>query len=149
MTRRRLQFGLLEAICVHDLCPCRDEIGHELFFRIVRSIYFGDCTQLGIRPENEVDRCCGPLGRTGCPVLAFIQARIRRRLRPDCVHGQQVGEEVVGQRAGLAGEDTCSRTARIRSQNAHTADQYGRFCNGQAKQVRLVDQRFGGTEIGV
>ncbi len=48
------------------------EVFHKRLFRVVTRIGFGDCPQLGVRTEHEVDTGTGPLEFTGCAVAPLI-----------------------------------------------------------------------------
>ena len=55
----------LEAIKIHYLVPCGDEVMHELLLCIVASVDFRDGPELGVGTEDEVDTGGGPLEFAG------------------------------------------------------------------------------------
>src|ERR1035437_4145856 len=59
--------GEVESIEVHHLVPRGDEVAHELLLRVVARVDLRDCTELGVRAEDEVDA-------TACPLQLARQA---------------------------------------------------------------------------
>src|SRR5674476_637187 len=53
--------GEVEAVEIHDLVPRGDEVTHELLLRVVARVDLRKCTELGVRPEDEVNAAAGPL----------------------------------------------------------------------------------------
>src|SRR5664280_271945 len=68
--------GEVEPIEIHDLVPRGDEVGHELLLRVVAGIDLRECTQLGVRTEDEVSAATGPLELAGGEVSALEGLRI-------------------------------------------------------------------------
>ena len=93
--------GEVEAISVHHLGPGRHEVLHELLLRVRAGIDLREGAQLRVRTEDQVDARAGPLDRLGLAVAALVHAVGVGRL-PFRAHVEQVDEEVVGQRPGLA-----------------------------------------------
>src|SRR5207249_7750870 len=61
VTSTSLRSGKVEAIVVHDLVPRSHEITHELLLRVLLCVNLGEGSELGVRPEDEVDGGAGPL----------------------------------------------------------------------------------------
>src|SRR6185312_10395431 len=114
--------GEIEPVRVHHLCPGRHEVLDEFLFRIGRGIDLGECAQLRVRAEDQVDARAGPFDRLGLAVATFVGPVALRR--PLVTHVEQVDEEVVGQLTFLLGQDAVFRTARIGAEHAQAADQH-------------------------
>src|ERR1700728_4178485 len=59
-------------IKVHHLVPRSREVLHKRLLRVVTGIDLGDCPELGVRTEHQVDTGCGPLRfarRTIAPLI--------------------------------------------------------------------------------
>src|SRR5215510_13898875 len=53
--------GQVVAIEVHHLVPRSHEVLHKRLLRVVTSIDFRDCPELGVRTEDKIDTGGGPL----------------------------------------------------------------------------------------
>jgi hypothetical protein len=95
--RRRLRSCEVEAIEIHNLVPCSDEITHELLLGIDAPVDLGDRPEFGVRAEDEVDPGAGPpeLSSFATATLEdILGVRDRSPFRRDV---EQVHKEVVGQ----------------------------------------------------
>src|SRR6266702_1623366 len=132
--------GEIEPIEVHDLVPRGHEVVHELLPRVVARVDLRECTQFGVRTEDEVGAAAGPLELAGHVVAALerrwvwsvIDTRTPRRAQVEQVH-----EEVVGQRLGCRGEDAERGLLEVRAQDAEAAHEDARLGSAQGQQVRL------------
>ena len=103
--------------------------------------------ELRVRTEDQVDAGAGPLDRIGLAVAALIRAVGAGGL-PLRAHVEQVDEEVVRQRPGLAGEHAVLGAAGIRAEDAQAADESRHLGPRQPQQLRPVHQRlFGRHEL--
>src|SRR5713226_3193648 len=66
--------GKVVAIKVHHLVPRSHEVLHKRLLRVVTCIDFRDCSELGVRTEDEVDTGAGPLDFAGRAIAPFIHA---------------------------------------------------------------------------
>src|SRR6202790_3719928 len=100
----------VEAIKVHHLGPRLDEVIRKLLLGVRASIDFRDGTELGMRPEDQIDACAGPLHRLRLAVAALVFA-IGASWLPLRAHVEEVDEEVVRQCFRLLGEDAVLQVA--------------------------------------
>src|ERR1700722_10214814 len=66
--------GEVEAVRVHHPGPRLDEVLRKLLLGVRASIDFRDGAELGMRTEDQVDACSGPLHRPGLAVAALVLA---------------------------------------------------------------------------
>ena len=64
--------GEVEAVCVHDFGPGRDEVVDEFFFGVVRGVDLGDGAELGVGAEDEIDGGGGPLYLSAFQFTSFV-----------------------------------------------------------------------------
>src|SRR6266571_2842186 len=95
VTSTSLRSGKVEAIVVHDLVPRSHEITHELLLRVLLCVNLGEGSELGVRPEDEVDGGAGPLHRAGGAIATLVHVRSRGGWLPLRADVEQVYEEVV------------------------------------------------------
>src|SRR5580692_10782644 len=88
----------VEAIGVHHLRPCGDEVFDELRPGIRAPIHLGGGAELRVRPEHEIDTRPRPfeLPRLAiAPLELFLVVRLRLPLG---VHVEQILEKIVRER---------------------------------------------------
>ena len=100
-----------------------------------------DRPELGVRAEDQVDRGGGPLELAGGDVADLEDVLGRLRRLPLRAGGEQVHEEVVGQRLATVGEDAVLGPADVRAQGPHAADQHRHLRSGEVEQVGAVEQQ--------
>ncbi len=112
-----LSSGKIVAIKVHYLVPRSCEVLHKRLLRVVRRIDFCDCTELGVRTEEEIDARAGPLDFVRCLIAPLVHAfgAIGLPLR---IHVEQVDEEIIRQRLGPVSEDAVFGLPEVRVQGA-------------------------------
>src|SRR5271169_5418318 len=66
--------GKVVAIKVRYLVPRSREVLHKRLLRVVRRIDFCDCSELGVRTEEEIDARAGPLDFVRRPIAPLIHA---------------------------------------------------------------------------
>src|ERR1019366_6215812 len=69
-----LRSGKVEAIKVHHLVPRGHKVTRERRLRVARSIDFREGSELGVRPEDEIDNRAGPLELARRPIAPFQHA---------------------------------------------------------------------------
>lgn len=138
----------IKPIQIHHLDPGRDEVLHKLLLRIRAGIDLGQCPQLGVGAEDQVDAGAGPFDLAGLAVAGFeLLLGVGQRF-PFHAHVQQVDEEVVAQRARAQGEDAVGGMADVDVEHAQAADQRGHFRCGEGQQLGLVHQQgLGGYAV--
>src|SRR3954464_7089873 len=87
--------GEVEAIEVHDLVPCGDEVTHEHLLRVVACVCLREGSELGVRTEDQVDRGGGPLDLARAAIATLVHVLCGSGRRPLRAHVEQVREEVV------------------------------------------------------
>src|SRR5690348_5725244 len=108
----RLRSGVeIVAVCVHHFGPRGREVLRELLLRVRAAIDLRDRSELRVRAEDQIDARAGPLQLIRLAVAALVD--VATRVAPLRAHVQKVEEEVVAQRAGLAGEDPVFRPPDI------------------------------------
>src|SRR3546814_2264192 len=60
----------VEAVEVHHLVPCRHEVVHELFLRVAGGVHLGQCAQLRVRAEHQIDHGGSPFALAAVAVAA-------------------------------------------------------------------------------
>jgi len=136
--RSKLLSGKIESIQVHYLVPRRDEVIHELFLRVLRSIDFRDRAELGVRTEDKVDPGAGPFKVARRPIAPLVNSLLFRSRLPFRTHVEQVNEEIVGQRLFSIGENTVPESAEVRAQHPQSADENGHLRRRQCQQLGPV-----------
>src|SRR5216683_1980328 len=124
---QRLSFpprsGKVEAIKVRDLGPRSHEVLHKRLLRVVTSIDFRECSELGVRTEDKVDTGAGPLDFAGRESAPLIHAFGCRGGLPVRTHVEQIDEEIIRQRPGSVGEDAMFGLPEVSIQGTHAADE--------------------------
>src|SRR5438309_354487 len=96
---RQLSFspssGEVVAIKVHYFVPRSREVLHKRLFRVVTCIDFCDCSELGVRTEEEIDARAGPLDFVRRPIAPLKHAFGCSRGLPLGIHVEQVDEEII------------------------------------------------------
>src|SRR4051794_25213284 len=69
----RTRSGEVESIEVHDLVPRSREVAHELRLGVVTGVDLRDRSELGVRPEDEIDGSCRPFDVAGRAIAALVR----------------------------------------------------------------------------
>ena len=107
--------------------------------RVVAGVDLGDGSELGVRPEDEVDSGAGPSELAGGAVAALVDV-LGERGTPLGAHVEQVHEEVVGQRPRPVGEDAVPGLPGVGAEDPQAADEHRHLRGGQAQQAGPVDR---------
>src|SRR5713226_6286966 len=134
--------GKVVAIKVHHLVPRSHEVLHKRVLRVVTCIDFRDCSELGVRTEDEIDDGARPLELARRPIAPLQHAFRFGGLLPLRVHVEQVDEEIVRQRLGPFGENTVFGLSKVCIQGAHATNQNRHLGSGQGQQVRPIHQQL-------
>src|SRR6185295_3574341 len=114
----------------------------ELLFRVVARVDLRECTQLGVRAEEEVDAAACPLDFSRATTPALKDVCSVGRGPPLRVHVEQVDEEVVGQRPRLRGKNADTRLPCVRVEDAQAADEHRQLGGGQCQHAGPFDQQI-------
>src|SRR3984893_12275323 len=143
---RQLSFspssGKVVAIKVHYLVPRSREVLHKRLFRVVTCIDFCDCSELGVRTEEEIDARAGPLEFARRPIAPLKHAFGCRGALPRRIHVEQVDEEIIRQRLGPVREDAVFGLPEVRIQGAQATDEYCHLGGSQRQQLRPIQQQL-------
>ena len=110
--------------------------------RVVAGVDLRDGSELGVRPEDEVDSGAGPLDLAGRAVAALVDvlASRTRSTRCPCRAGSRRSRWSAS-RAGSV-KTPCSACAVVRAEDAQAADEHRHLRSGQGQQARPVDQQL-------
>ncbi len=133
--------GKVESVEVHDLVPRGHEVLYELPLSVVAGVDLGDGSELGVRPEDEVDSGARPSELAGGAVPALVDV-LGERGTPFGAHVQQVHEEVVGQRPRPVGEDAVPGLPGVGAEGPQAADEHRHLRGGQAQQAGPVNEQI-------
>src|SRR5437868_5349577 len=100
-----LQSREVKAIEIHHFVPGRRKVTHEDRLRVAARIHFGQPSQLRVRSEDEINNASRPLWIPGGPIESLQHALCTGPL-PFRGHVEKIHEVIIGQRAGLIGENT-------------------------------------------
>ena len=100
---------------------------------------FRECSELGVRTEEEVDTGAGPLEVARRAIATLILAVDRSGL-PFRVHVEQVDEEIIRQRLEPVGEEAVFGLLEISIQGAQAAHEQRHLGSSQRKQLRSIHQ---------
>ena len=110
---------------VHYFGPRCDEVGDELLFCVGAAIDFCDGAELRVGAEDEVHGGGGPFDFAGLAVFAFEEMLALCGLLPVGSHVEEAHKEVIGECAGLLGEDAHFRVADVGAEDSQAADEDG------------------------
>lgn len=96
----------VEAVGVHHLVPGGDEVADELLLAVLAGIDLSIRTKLRVRAEDQINTRAGELRLAGLTIDAIKYLAVAVGRFPLRAHIEQVGEEIVGQRARAVGKDT-------------------------------------------
>ena len=88
----------IEAIKVHHFGPGCHEVLDKLLLAVCASIDLGQCPELGVRTEDEIDTRAGPPDFASLAIAALEHVSVFRYRLPLRAHVEQVYKEVVGER---------------------------------------------------
>ena len=113
-----LRSGEVKTVKVHYFIPHRYKVVNELLLGVVTCVDFCQGPELGVRTEDQIDTCGGPLQLTRFAIAAFKPVGIFRDRLPHCAHVEQVHEEVIGERLWLLSKDAVLGLAEIGIQDS-------------------------------
>ncbi len=99
--------------------------------RVLTTVNFRQCPELGVRTEDEVNTGAGPLEFTRCAIMPLEYIFVFRGCLPRRAHVKQIHEEVIGERLRPLGEDTVLRSSEVGLQDAQAAHEHRHFGCGQ------------------
>ena len=116
-----LQILGVETVKVHDFIPRRYKVVQELLLGVSTCVDLRQGPELGVRTEDQVDTCAGPLECARCAITTLEYVIVFRGCLPRRAHVEQIHEEVIGERFWPLGEDAVFGLSEVGIQGAHAA----------------------------
>jgi hypothetical protein len=120
----------IETIKVHHFGPGCHEVLDKLLLTICASIDLGQCPELGVRTEDEIDTRAGPPGFASLAIVALEHVGVFRYRLPLRAHVKQVDKEVVGERFRRFGKNAVPGLSEVGVQHTHTANEHRHLGRG-------------------
>ena len=110
--------------------------------RVVAGVDLGDGSELGVRPEDEVDRGAGPLELAGRAVAALVDVLGREDACHSVPMSSRFTKKSLVSVPGRSVKTPCLICPALASERPQAADEHRHLRGGQGQQAGPVDQQL-------